>query len=62
MENNQRGGESSLCGEEHIESLKVNDKLDEEYRTVMKLNALNYPDIGNYPEKGRNIDLTRIYS
>lgn len=26
MENNHRGGESSLCGEERIESLKVNDK------------------------------------
>lgn len=45
-----------------VESKWQTDRLDEEYRIVMKLNALNYPDIGNYPEKGRNIDLTRIYS
>lgn len=37
MENNHRGGESSLCGEEHIESLKVNDKRIDSTKNIEPL-------------------------
>lgn len=37
MENNHRGGESSLCGEERIESLKVNDKRIDSTKNIESL-------------------------